>query len=78
MSIEWLFFASSLFHCLCLASVPDIFLNQIIHVKDENEFGDQIDTINMAEATEQMLNHMINFQPVIRLKRVRLDDDIEI
>jgi len=60
------------------SSVPDISLSQIIHVKDENEFGDQIDTINMAEATEQMLNHMINFQPVIRLKRVRLDDDIEI
>jgi CTP-dependent riboflavin kinase len=55
---------------------PRISLNRIIHVKDEDEILNDNDqkkvTINMAEATKQMLNHEYP-QPVILLKRICLE-----
>jgi len=55
---------------------PHVSLNQIVHVKDEDEVLNDIDQkkvmINMAQATEQMLNHEYP-QPIILLKRICLE-----
>jgi hypothetical protein len=73
--IDLLYFLRKKRFCL-LACSPRISLNQIVHVKDEDEILNDTDQkkvmINMAQATEEMLNHEYP-QPIILLKRVCLE-----
>jgi len=59
-----------------LACSPRIPRNRIVHVKDEDEILNDNDhkkiMINMAQATEQMINNEYP-QPVILLKRISLE-----
>lgn len=56
---------------------PDIPYQPIVHVKDENEISTDTNnnnsTINMAQATQQMLNQEYP-QPIILLKRICIDN----
>jgi hypothetical protein len=69
-------FLEKIFFSSFVAYSPRIPLNRIVHVKDEDEilnFNDQKKImINMAQATEQMLNNEYP-QPVILLKRISLE-----